>query len=280
MKKPVKKSVKVYGSQTSYFVYNPKQKPTIIMIHGLRGDHHGLEFIAKELDKFKVIVPDLPGFGKSTPMGSTHDIEGYAKFVNDFIKSLKLSKPPALVGHSFGSIICAKFAAQHPSKISKLVLINPIAKPPLENSRLGWLANSYYWLGQKLPEKAGTKMLRSRLVIRVMSQSLAKTKNPELLKRVHTQHLKYFSGFHNRVSLGESYQASIKNHVGKWSSELTMPVLLIAGQKDNIAPIESQEKLEKKIAGSTLVTIADTGHLVHYETPKIAGKIISDFILN
>ncbi len=279
MKEPIKKSFKIHGSQLSYFTYNSNKKDVIIMIHGLRGDHHGLEFIAKELSEFKVIVPDLPGFGDSTPMDLRHDIEGYVKFVGSFIKKLRLTRLPVLVGHSFGSIICAEFATQNPKTISKLVLINSIAEPPLRNSSLGWIANFYYWLGQNLPEYAGTKLLRSRLVIRIMSRNLAKTKNRELLKRVHSQHLKYFSGFHDRKSLGEAYQASIKSYVSKQAPKLTMPVLLIAGEKDNIASLASQKRLDKKVPDSKLVTIANTGHLVHYETPKIAGKVISDFAL-
>ncbi len=280
MNQPSKKTIKICGSQVSYFVYNPKAKATIVMIHGFRGDHHGLQFIAQKLSNFRVIVPDLPGFGQSTPMSRGHDIAGYVAFLDKFIDSIKLDKPPILLGHSFGSIVCASFAAKNPHKISKLILVNPIAESALGNSNLAWLANTYYWLGQKLPKKHGTKLLKSRTIVRAMSHSLAKTKNKDLLKLIHSQHLKYFSNFHNRKNLHEAYQASISNQVIDWATELKMPVLLIVGEKDNIASLDSQKRLQQKIVDRKLVIIPETGHLVHYETPNLAAKEIIKFSLN
>ncbi|HEU5187952.1 MAG TPA: alpha/beta fold hydrolase, partial [Candidatus Saccharimonadales bacterium] len=59
--------VKIQGSQVHYWVFNPKRQQTIVMIHGFRGTHHGLQNIIDRLDDYKIIIPDLPGFGASTP---------------------------------------------------------------------------------------------------------------------------------------------------------------------------------------------------------------------
>src|SRR5690606_31255495 len=110
-----------------YWVYNPTGKQTIVMIHGFRGDRHGLEDIVAELPKkYRVIVPDLPGFGESPELPDKHDIESYTKFLHDFIAKVT-DQPPVLLGHSFGSIITAHYAAQQSQAITKLILVNPIA---------------------------------------------------------------------------------------------------------------------------------------------------------
>lgn len=62
-------SIQVLDTATRYWSYpssNPNAK-VIIFIHGYRGNHHGLEAIAGALEDFHVIIPDLPGFGESTP---------------------------------------------------------------------------------------------------------------------------------------------------------------------------------------------------------------------
>ena len=101
---------------TVYYTYNDDSKlPVIIMIHGFRGTHHGLELIAKHLENFQVIVPDLPGFGESKPLSGEHSIDNYVKWLYEFIDNLKLSEPPILLGHSFGSIItCLLYTSPSP----------------------------------------------------------------------------------------------------------------------------------------------------------------------
>jgi pimeloyl-ACP methyl ester carboxylesterase len=69
-------SVQVLGSTTRYWDYGPQDASvTIIAVHGFRGEHHGLEPVIAHLsatgagvEAIRVINPDLPGFGASTPM--------------------------------------------------------------------------------------------------------------------------------------------------------------------------------------------------------------------
>ena len=62
-------------NDTDYWVYNDDLKlPVIVMIHGLRGTHHGLDLIAKNLPGYRIIIPDLPGFGISKEFSGEHNI--------------------------------------------------------------------------------------------------------------------------------------------------------------------------------------------------------------
>lgn len=118
------------GAELRYWTYYPSpraetQAPVIVMVHGFRGTHRGLELIAGHLPEFRVVSPDLPGFGASPPMpGRTHDVAGYAAVIAGLIRQLAAG-PVVLLGHSFGSIIAARIAATEPALVSSLVLVNP-----------------------------------------------------------------------------------------------------------------------------------------------------------
>ncbi|MBC7943187.1 alpha/beta fold hydrolase, partial [Candidatus Saccharibacteria bacterium] len=148
-------NIRIHDTNVAFWTYHDAKLPTIVMIHGFRGTHHGLDLIAKALPEYYVIVPDLPGFGKSDPLHEEHSLDNYIKWLHAFITELKLSEPPVLLGHSFGSIITAAYAGQHPDSISKLILVNPIGAPALQGPKAAMtqLAILYYLLGKKLPKK-------------------------------------------------------------------------------------------------------------------------------
>ncbi len=273
--------IKLFGSDVAYWIFNEHQPTTIVMVHGFRGTHHGLQAIIDELPEFRIIIPDLPGFGESTPMTEyQHDIAGYSASIIQFMRALQLDQP-VLLGHSFGSIIAAHIAAYEPQSISKLILINAIATSPLKGPRklLGKLTSSYYWLGRRLPEGAGHALLASPIITFSTSVIMAKTKDKQLRKAIHKSHLTHFSTFQSRDSLHEAFQASISSTALDYASLITAPTLLIAGEIDDIAPLKGQYVLEKRIANARLVTLPKVGHLIHHETPQQAAQAIKQFLL-
>lgn len=260
-----------------YWIYNPSGQKTIVAVHGLRGTHHGLQFIADALPQYRFIIPDLPGFGESKPFKTAHNENNFAQWLDTFITELKLPEAPVLLGHSFGSIVASRFAAENPNKISKLILINPISE---HGNVLGGLsAKGYYKLGSLLPESAGTKLLKSRTVTRLMSIGMTTSKRPELRQRVHEQHFAYFATFANRRSVHETFNAAMSGSVLLVASRLSMPVLLIVGAKDRFVPLKGQTKLHDQLTNSDLQIIPSVGHLIHYETPEAAAKMIANFIV-
>jgi pimeloyl-ACP methyl ester carboxylesterase len=275
----------VADTATRYWFYPANQAgaQTLIFIHGYRGNHHGLEAIAGALPDFNIVIPDLPGFGLSTPFAGEHTVASYVLWLNKFIghiaKELSLVTKPVLVGHSFGSILAAACAAET-TAISHLVLINPVSAPALEGPKgaLTQLVKLMFWLSGALPLKAGLAMLKSWPMVRGMSIVMTKSWNRELRRWVHAQHDANFNDFANRRVAIEGYNASISNNVGDYAPAFTVPTTLIIGAKDDITSVKQQEAMAATISVDwTLTNLRGVGHLTHYEKPfDVASAIRED----
>lgn len=161
-----------------------------------------------------------------------------------------------------------------------MILVNPIGAPALEGPRgiLTRLAVFYYWAGAKLPRRLGDALLRNGVIVRVMSLSMAKTRDKALLAFIHDQHDTYFSKFSDRDVLHEGFVASVSNDVRRFAPQIAQPTLLIAADKDDITPIEAERHLQTLFPDAELVEIADVGHLIHYETPQVAASAVRRFL--
>lgn len=274
-----RRQARVLGGEASYWVYGAADAPvTLVAVHGFRGEHHGLDPVVAHLDGIRVISPDLPGFGETPPVpGRAHTLDLYAQWLADFTETVA---PGAVVlGHSFGSIV-ASAAVAGGLATPRLVLVNPIGAPALEGPRgvLTRLAVFYYWAGAKLPRPLGDALLRSRLIVRVMSVSMAKTRDRELRAFIHDQHDTYFSRFADRDVLHDAFVASVSNDVRAFAPAIAQPTLLVAADRDDITPIEAERHLQTLFPEAELVEIADVGHLIHYETPEPAAQAIMRFL--
>lgn len=273
------------GTSVAYWSYEPvrvtPETRTILVIHGFRGDHHGLLRVADQLPEMRLIMPDLPGFGSSAAFAAAeHSVENYGRFISEFMTALGLGADTVLLGHSFGSIVASHYVATHPGTVSELILVNPIAAPALEGPKglMTKLAVLYYEAAARLPRRLGQGLLRSQLIVRVMSETMAKTKDKQLRRFVHAQHSAYFSAFADRESLLEAFKASVGGNVAEVAGSLALPVLLIAGEKDEIAALPDQHTLLALLPDAHLDVIPGVGHLIHYETPEPAAGFIRRFL--
>ncbi|KTS60372.1 hydrolase [Microbacterium testaceum] len=274
-----RRTVDVLGGETAYWVYGgDAAETTIVAVHGFRGEHHGLDPVVAHLPGIRVISPDLPGFGETPPLrGRAHDLNGYAAWLRAFVDAVA---PGAVVlGHSFGSIVSSAAVAGGLAT-PKLILVNPIGAPALEGPRgiLTRLAAFYYLAGAKLPRAVGDALLRNGLIVRVMSNAMAKTRDPALRRFVHEQHDEYFSRFADRDVLHEAFVTSVSHDVREFAPLIAQPTLLIAAEKDDITPIEAERHLATLFPDAALVEIPEVGHLIHYETPEAAASAIRKFL--
>jgi len=273
--------VSILGSETHYWDYGPEDAAvTIVVAHGYRGEHHGLEPVIAQFADVRFIGADMPGFGESSELTEVpHSIEGYARWLAQFMATLKLEKA-VLLGHSFGSIISSFAVANGLVDPPKLILINPIAASALEgpSAILTRLTMAFYRVSLRIPERAGYWMLGNWAIIRGMSVKLAVTKDKALRRFIHDQHHTYFGRFASRQSVVESFDASVSHTVRDFADRITMPTLLIGAEKDPITAVKHLHALQAMMPDATLHVIPDVGHLIHYEVPRVAAQHIVDFL--
>lgn len=271
----------VDGIQTRIWEYGDPTTPVdLVLIHGFRGDHHGLEpFVWHLGPQFHVLIPDLPGFGASAAFDENADIHAFARWLTCLWAVEKLTPRTTVLGHSFGSIVVSAAAAEG-LPANKVILVNPIATNALKGPRgiLTRLAVLYYKLATVLPEKMGYALLKNRAIVRIMSKTMAKTQHAPLLQWIHDQHDQYFSEFASRKSVLEAFEVSVSQDVSEFATQIHQSTLLIAADEDDITSIEKQHELVDKFDHAQLCVIPQVGHLVHYEAPDIAVEHIKTFL--
>jgi len=281
-------TVETPGVATRAWEYGSAAGEPLILVHGFRGDHHGLEGIARELvardATLRVIVPDLPGFGETPAMrgpggvARTHDLDAYGLWLCEFAARVA----PAghvILGHSFGSLVVAN-ARRHGLSPRAMILVNPISSPALEGPQavLTGLAVAYYRAAALLPKRASRHLLGNPLIVRSMSEVMAKTRDRNLRGWIHDQHHRYFSVFADPTTLLQAFQASVSHTVTEFRRDLGGPSLLVAGDRDDITTLDHQLRLHRRLPESQLRIIPGVGHLIHYEAMKDTAEMILTFL--
>lgn len=213
------------------------------------------ELMAKE--GYRVIVPDMPGFGKSAVPEKPWTVDDYVEWVKDFADKLEMDGF-ILIGHSFGGQVAAKFCAICPKKVDKLVLC---AAAVVRKPRLG----SRQILAKYL---AKTKIIFQNIpfgiypVLRKIVYRIAGTRDYAQLQGVMAQ------TFLNVV--GESVLGEAR--------KIKTPTLIIWGDKDRETPIEDAREINNAIAGSRLEIIPGAGHKLHRTHAQILAEKIINFL--
>lgn len=261
----------------------------VVLVHGFRGDHHGLALIAHELRDRDVWVLDLPGFGAAPPPTSGLDLAAFTAHIRALCTACEAASGlrPVLVGHSFGSVLAAHAFAQDPDIASGLGVLSPIVRPALAGSAriLTRLTRLYYAAGSALPERLGSRLLAHPLIVRAMSEVMATSTDRTTRRFIHDQHARHFSDYADRRSLAQAYRVSTEHTVAEVSARLAAagrPVLVVAGDDDLIAPLEAARGFAADLRDHGVPvdehTLTGAGHLLHYERPAAVARAIEEFV--
>lgn len=279
----IAKSVQVNGVSCDYWFYpaqvaKPEKAQTIVLLHGYRGTHKGLESFAGGLAEFNVYAPDLPGFGTSQPLSGIHDLAHYVEWFKGFLEATGV-KDAVHVGHSFGTLIVSATESQY--GLSKaLVCINPVAggvTKGLSNFLMKFV-KAFYWTAHIIPETLGMRMLKTFLLVDSMSAYTTKSRDKDLRRWIKLQHKHYFNSFANSKVIWESYVASISNTLQPYVDQIKKPILLVAAELDEITPVSAVIELAKRMPKSSVHVIHNCGHLVHYEAATETVNEITAFV--
>ena len=267
--------------ETHFWTYPAQQQPrgTIIFLHGYRGTHEGVEAIVGALSDFDVLVPDLPGYGKSDPFSGPHTVDAYLEWLTEWLNQVDLKTHPILMGHSFGTVLVAGHARLGRNLVRARILINAVSEPAMQGTKrtLLQLTRLFYRASNLLPERFAERVLNLRLFVRVMSEVTTKSRERTLRRWIYKQHLTHFGTFANKRVVVEGFDASISKTVVDFAEYVTEPVLLIAGERDDVTSVAGQRRAIENFSDAELVVIEDVGHLTHYETPLLVGHHVREF---
>lgn len=248
-------------------------KKTIILIHGVRGTHHGLRSIADHLSKkYKVITPDLPGSGVRMEL-KNKTMDGYVEWLHRYIENLKIKQKPYIVGHSMGSMIVSHYIEKYSDDTQrKIILMSPIFRSNFGQMFSNVTCTFLIAALHLLPTSLRYGLLRCKFVSYCISHFLTYDKSQQ--ETIDQLHYRY-SG---RFSSADSIMGDIKISMRKQTIiPANKDVLLIIGDNDQLTSLKlARRQAEKR--NVTMKVISNSGHLINYETPKQVADEIDAFI--
>lgn len=230
-----------------YYKILGEGKPLLIL-HGWGSKSDRWQTTAKLLSGrgFQVIIPDLPGFGQSDDPNGIWDFDNYSNFVNDFINSLELRKL-SLLGHSFGGSIAIKYTTEHPEKIDKLYLVGAAA----------------------IREKS----LKKKIVY-IIAKTFGFLSFVPFLKKIFYRIIKTDYP-HAQGIMRKVYLKVINKDLSSLLDNVSIPTVIIWGEKDPVTPLRHAYLINSKIKDSKLEIVPKIGHNLHSECPGMLADAIS-----
>lgn len=255
------------GTAVKYWVYNTEQKETILFLHGFRGSHRGLVEVAKLLTGYRVIIPDLPGWGESGTLRKEHTFPNYVAWLQKFIDSFHLPSY-ILAGHSFGASLALVYASQHPAHISRLLLIAPVVNAESFTSRLGEL---YYAVGARMPSPLRRKWITSAAINRVTTELITVTTNLKDRRRLVRDEQSNLAYIKDWVEI-ETFQSFYDVDFWALMKSLSMPTTLISASRDRMTSTATSLRMATTIPHCAHVTLKGTGHFMPIERPAVVAE--------
>jgi pimeloyl-ACP methyl ester carboxylesterase len=265
-------SIAVRGSDIRYWRLDRGAATTVLCLHGLGGDHRGLAELADALPGVNIVLPDLPGYGRSAPMTDVHSLVNYADAVADLRHALDLDTCH-LLGHSLGASIALVHAARHPG-LTSLCLLNPVSTASNVTAALGRL---YYRIAAALPAPIARFWLASRLAVYVSDAFVIKTRDRARRRQILAQDYENY----RRASVPamvESFLSYYDTPFDDLAARITAPTLLVTGDRDSIAPPAAVTALAARMPSATCAVVPGVGHLVPLEQPADIALLVRDFL--
>jgi pimeloyl-ACP methyl ester carboxylesterase len=265
---PIQRDVKANGVRLR--VAEAGDGPSLVLLHGLFVDHTSWDGVVDVLSKeYRVVSPDLPGFGQSEKPAEArfpYGIEAFADAIVDLYAGLELGRA-IIVGHGLGAAVAITLAARHPELISRLVLIDalcyPAKKDIVQRVALAPIVGGFIF--KQLWGKAAFRAY-------VRDYHLA---DGNALPSARVDH--YYEAFNTpaaRASALSTLRATRDTRsVVADLARISTPTFVIWGQDDALYPASHGQRMAREIRNAGL-QLLDAGHACHEEAPAAVAQAI------
>ena len=245
--------ININGVKTNYQVFGEGKPFLILHGWGSNSDRWVKEAEIISAKGFKVIIPDLPGFGLSDKLTKPWTDNDYVKWFEEFTKALNIENF-YLLGYSFGGALAAKITVKYPQRVQKLFLTAAavIRKKTAQkdaSAKISKLIKLFHFL-------PGYIFFRKAIYKFVIRKS----------DYIYTEGI-----------MKQTYLNVISDDVSFNLPFIRVPTVIIWGDKDQSVPMEDARLINEKIKNSKLVVIPGADHLMHKQLPELlAEKIIEN----
>jgi pimeloyl-ACP methyl ester carboxylesterase len=234
----------------------------LLVIHGELGVPGWLESFAHLAEHYDVIVPSLPGYGRSTRPDWVMSVHDLAAWVTWFARDADLRTPVNVIGCSLGGWVAAEIATVAPQFFNKMVLVGPMGIKPEQGEIFDYFLES----GLTGLRRAFHRPEQSSEFMRYWGKEWT----PEETDLVE-QHREMTC----RIGWKPYMHSLTLRHL---LPGVSTPTLLVWGGEDVITPIDSGEIYQRAMPRSRLVVIENCGHMPEMEKPTEFAALIENFL--
>jgi pimeloyl-ACP methyl ester carboxylesterase len=238
----------------------------VVLVHGAGLDHTVWRYQSRRLRNhgFRVIALDLPGHGENGQPGLT-SIPGYADWLEKYLWDLGLESPPALVGHSMGSLIGIELAGRSTEALGRLVLVG---------------ASRHMKVHPQLLAAAETDLTRAAELIGGWSL-------PGTFAGGHPEPGTWHRGAIERLVtrsrpgvLAGDLAACAAYEGADAASRIQQPTLLVSGSEDRMTPVRDARDLAGLIPGAEIVLLSGAGHEPMFQEPRRFNRLLEKWLVD
>jgi len=208
-------------------------------------------FLDRLAEHYRVVAPDLPGFGRSRASEGAVSYEAYADVLAGVLADLRIERAH-VAGLSMGGGVALSFAARHPQRVRTLVLMAPTGCPDVS-----------------LPRLACNRMIE--LAEQALSPAQAHGKAP--VARSFAANL-----LRHPTTLAATLRMLASRSIIEDARQVTAPTLLLWGARDRTIPPRLAPQFIERLPSATLHVMASSFHEMATPQPEETARIIHDFI--
>ena len=242
--------------------------PVLLLVHGFPLDHTMWQPQLEALsDSYRVIAPDLRGFGSSDVIAGVATMQQYADDLAELLTALQITQPVHFCGLSMGGYIAWQFAARHRQRLARLIVCDTRAAPDSAEAAQGRVTSANRVLSE------GTGFLAEAMLPKLFPADLIAAGAPCVAATKKVMLAAPPAGVAAAL-LGMAQRPDMSSLLPR----LDVPTLVLGGQHDAIVPAAEMKTLAGQIPGATFVEIAAAGHMATLEQPTAANAALRAFL--